>query len=495
MYKTLLIIRYLRRRRIAWVSLLAVTLCTAMVLVVISVMGGWLRMFRQSLHGMNGDIIVRDTSMGGFPYYQEMAEKIRALPGVKAAVPEISAYGLINIWGRIQTYVAVDGFPSDQIGLVNDWPQSLYRQHHQLLDEADDKTNGLTEKERADLRKRAADVVNTDAFAKPLDAEAYKAMIPGAKADVSSWPGMIAGVGVVGFNKGEDGKIHRGVDLTNVWAKLTLMPNKPDAASADLQAVNRNYWMVDDSRTGIFETDRTTVYVPFDVLQKDLQMDASEATDVATGKTVQVPARASVLDVALNAGVQAGPVVAQIQQIVDDVVASKGDKRYPIDVETWEQGPAVYLHAIEKEKALVTVLFSLISVVAVFLIFCIFYMIVAEKTKDIGILKSVGATSRGVASIYLGFGLSIGLGGGMLGLLVGYEVVHNINYLHTMMGKLMGIQIWSPETYMFDTIPNTMNWHEVIIIVSVAVISSVLGALVPALRAARMQPIEALRFE
>ena len=58
MYKLLLILKYLRKRRIAWVSLIAVTLCTAMVLVVISVMGGWLRMFRDIIHGLIGDIVV-----------------------------------------------------------------------------------------------------------------------------------------------------------------------------------------------------------------------------------------------------------------------------------------------------------------------------------------------------------------------------------------------------------------------------------------------------
>ena len=58
MYKLHLILKYLRKRRIAWVSLVAVMLCTTMVLVVISVMGGWLRMFRESFHGLSGDIIV-----------------------------------------------------------------------------------------------------------------------------------------------------------------------------------------------------------------------------------------------------------------------------------------------------------------------------------------------------------------------------------------------------------------------------------------------------
>src|SRR5438270_1168237 len=99
MYKLLLILRYLRKRRIAWVSLIAVTLCTALMLVVISVMGGWLRMFRQSFHGLSGDVIVEAVSMSGFPYYDEMVKRVEALRDVGPgnAVPVIKTFGLINL--------------------------------------------------------------------------------------------------------------------------------------------------------------------------------------------------------------------------------------------------------------------------------------------------------------------------------------------------------------------------------------------------------------
>ena len=89
---------------------------------------------------------------------------------------------------------------------------------------------------------------------------------------------------------------------------------------------------------------------------------------------------------------------------------------------------------------------------------------------------------------------AIVFGGGM-GLLMAYLVVHNINQLHAWMGEHFGIQIWNAKTYLFDTIPNTMDAYDVIVIVSVAILSSVLGALVPAIRAARMNPVEALRWE
>ena len=138
---------------------------------------------------------------------------------------------------------------------------------------------------------------------------------------------------------------------------------------------------------------------------------------------------------------------------------------------------------------------SVMSLVAIVLIFCIFYMIVMEKTRDIGIIKSVGATSTGVASIFLGYGLVIGIIGAGVGLLISFVLIHWINEIHAFLGWMFHIQIWNPEVYLFDQIPNTMNPHEVIIICSIAVLSSVLGALVPAIRAASLHPVQALRWE
>src|SRR5215204_3487651 len=97
MYKLLLILKYLRRRRIAWVSLAAVMLCTAMVLVVISVMGGWLDMFEAKARGLTGDVVVRRSGLTGFPYYERMVQEIEKLPEVAAAVPTIKTFGLVTI--------------------------------------------------------------------------------------------------------------------------------------------------------------------------------------------------------------------------------------------------------------------------------------------------------------------------------------------------------------------------------------------------------------
>jgi len=508
-YKLHLILKYLRKRRIAWVSLVAVTLCTTMVIVVISVMGGWLRMFEQSFHGLSGDIIVDANSLTGFGHYQDMIDRIEKLDSVEAAVPTIRTFALINISNRKSVGVQVMGFPIDKIGRVNQFPQSLWRAYNEPLEQA--KTPGLNPDERERLKAEANDRVNHPSFDKPLPAEAYRRIIkwqPGRGKDPADWPGMIPGAGILNITRDREGNIiGRDEVLYEYPVKMTVLPISPDFMSVDLQGKReRNYWIVDDSRTQIWQYDSTYVYVPFAELQADLDMDAKTVRDRKTNEEVKLPARTTDIHVSVKPGWREGAKLqeakAQIQKVVAEVLAEKraaGLEPYTNladpEVQTWRETQHTWLDAVENEKLLTVVLFAIISVVAIFLIFCIFYMVVAEKTKDIGIIKSVGASAGGVAGIFLGYGLAIGLVGAGLGLLASFLIVKYINEIHHWLGERLGVTVWNPEVYLFDKIPNTMNPREVTIIVSIAIVASVIGALVPAIRAARMNPVEALRWE
>jgi lipoprotein-releasing system permease protein len=495
--------KYLRRRRIAWWALLAVALCTTMVLVVISVMGGWLDMFEHSFQGLTGDIVVesRNDSLVGFPYYQEMIERMVKQPGIAAAVPTIHTFGIINIESQYTMGVQVMGLPIETIGKVNRFPESLYRQYNKFVDQAKAAT---TQAERDALMKQAEEAKANASFRLPLPPEVYRMGWNGRGQDPASRPGMIPGSGVLGIHRNKEGKtVNRDEELYTYRVQLTTIAIRPGESRIDPNDKSESiYWIVDDSHTGLWQYDNTFVYVPFDRLQNDLMMSASKVT-MSDGREVTQPARASDIHIRVQPGYDLEKakeeVVAAVSQVMvehrDDPASMLPGMSVPPTIQTWREKQHVWIDAITNEKLLTVFLFAIISVVAIFLVFCIFYMIVMEKTKDIGIIKSVGATSSGVAAIFLGYGLAIGLVGSLLGLLCSFLIVHYINELHAQLGKWAGIQIWDPQVYLFDKIPNTMSWRDIVIIVPIAIISSVLGALIPAIRAARMHPVESLRWE
>ena len=138
---------------------------------------------------------------------------------------------------------------------------------------------------------------------------------------------------------------------------------------------------------------------------------------------------------------------------------------------------------------------SLISAVAVVLIFVILYVVVVQKTRDIGVLKAVGASNFGVAGIFLAYGGAIGMIGSIIGAVGGCFFVWNINPIHDWMARNFGFEVWNRETFMFEKIPNAVEADTVVWIVALAIVAGVFGSLLPAILAARRQPVEALRYE
>ena len=154
-----------------------------------------------------------------------------------------------------------------------------------------------------------------------------------------------------------------------------------------------------------------------------------------------------------------------------------------------------FIGPIRQQRTLVALMFGVISTVAVLLIFAIFYMIVMQKIRDIGVIRAVGGSSSGVAQIFLGFGAATGLIGSIVGVAAGWWFVHNINTIHAWIGQATGFQVWNPETYLFDEIPNQVDPAVALAIVIWAIFSGLIGALIPAVRAGIMEPAEAVRYE
>jgi lipoprotein-releasing system permease protein len=166
------------------------------------------------------------------------------------------------------------------------------------------------------------------------------------------------------------------------------------------------------------------------------------------------------------------------------------------EVYTWEDLQRPFINAVEKEKVLVTILFSLMCVVAIFLVGCISYMIVEKKTRDIGILKSLGASSRGVAAIFLLYAGAVGVIGCLLGTILGTLFVWRINEIQDFLASLNPqLRVWSPDVYSFDAIPNVVKPADALWVGAFAVIASMVGSLIPSIIAGRVWPVRALRYE
>lgn len=466
---------YIFKRRIGWVSVIAIMLCTAMVLVVISVMGGWLDTFKQKFRGMSGDIVVYRPGLAGFAGYEQMLQVIRSDPGVEEALPLIRAIGLLNILNQRVEGVQVTGLDIKSFSKFNAFRESLWRQYKKPL-----------------MQNQTPPPVASFDLLPDVPYEAYR---PGDRL-ATQRPGMIVGGPIVGFRKNEKGQVIEPAGVFSLWARLEVVPIDPDYRSfQDMQPVPNIYWIVDASLTQLYQLDESSVYVPFDVLQADMKMTAR--TVIEDGKEVVLPARCSEIQIKLKPGAdrqtvidRLGPTLLAIDEQFNRQTITSG-----LRIETWEKLREDFLNAVENEKLLVTILFGVISVVAVFLIFCILYMIVVEKTRDIGIIKSMGMTSRGVASVFIGYGLAIGMVGAFCGLVIGFVFLRYINEIHSAVAELTGRAIWDPKVYAFDRIPTDLDPATAGIVVGVAILSAVAGAVLPAIRAASLNPVEALRFE
>ena len=140
-------------------------------------------------------------------------------------------------------------------------------------------------------------------------------------------------------------------------------------------------------------------------------------------------------------------------------------------------------------------IFGVVSFGVVLLVFCIFYMIVRLKQKDIAIIKSCGATSSSVAMVFVGFGACVGTIGSGFGVILGYIITRNIETIENWIRIIFGLKLWKSSVYLFSKIPNEVNWPWAMDIVLLAITAAAIGSLIPAIVAARTKPVNILRYE
>ena len=167
----------------------------------------------------------------------------------------------------------------------------------------------------------------------------------------------------------------------------------------------------------------------------------------------------------------------------------------PARVIDWTQSNNSLFAAVEVERNVMFLILTLIILVAAFNVVSSMIMMVKDKTRDIAVLRTIGAGSGAVLRIFLMVGASVGVAGTGVGALLGIVFCRNIETLRHWLESLTGTNLFNPEVYFLSQLPAVLDWHEVTQVVVMALVLSLLATLYPSWRAARTDPVEALRHE
>jgi len=185
-------------------------------------------------------------------------------------------------------------------------------------------------------------------------------------------------------------------------------------------------------------------------------------------------------------------VQSKIQDLMAEILRRDDPKHVEaLEVETWQQKDNEFYKAITRENVIMRFIMGVFLALLAFIIYLIFGRLVAEKVRDIGALRALGATRLGVCGCFLAQGLLVGLAGLALGLLISFFFIRNVNPI----ARWFGLDLFPTESFGVDKIPAVTLPYDVTLISCLTVVAAVLGALLPAWWAARLDPVECLRHE
>jgi lipoprotein-releasing system permease protein len=435
MYSLYLAFRYMSKRVTAYLSVMSFMIGVAVLIIVNSVMYGFAEDMKEKIRGTASHLTVRKGLNKFIPDYQALMEKIEQVKHVEAVSPRIT-------WPVLYTRKGFRGSDQFHFGFLTGIDPNL-----------ESRTTNLAEY---------------------VEGGEVKFAYRNGRPDL---PGLLTGMAPV---EGQEPSYFP--DPDNHPSGKQMRPVRYKVLSGKMTGEKKNFQqefeVVGQFSSGMYEFDQRRIYCSLDAAQEFLQMK---------GYVTELAIRVDDFD---NSAV--------LKQVKNDIYQNhlKDQRGYsPNSIKSWKEQRSSLLQAVKAERGLTTILLSLVIIVSGFMLLAILSMMVLEKQRDIGIIRSLGGTVSGVAGIFLAEGLIIGTIGTALGIGLGYVTVTNLNPIANLIKDLTGWHPFPAKIYFLDQIPYIWSTKTALIIGAVTIVLSFAFSLIPAIRAARKVPIEAIRHE
>jgi lipoprotein-releasing system permease protein len=457
MYRFFLSWRYMRARRTNVIGIIGICVGVGALILILSIMSGFLDETRKTVRGSLSDLIIQPTelqSIGGSKAVNDPAlilKAVRADSRVEAACAELTWFAIISLTGR-EAVISNARMADSQAGKLS----GVRLVGIDVKDEF-----ATTELKTALLRDSLLGSQRVANIDRPFDPP------PEYKPE-----GLPLDSVLVGEQLASWWHLRRG-------SEIMLMTGVANASRDSLTPNNRRYVVA-----GTFRSQEN------DMDLEEVIMDRRELEDLL-GKTRKF----SQVLVKLKDYAKDGKAV---RRDLERELAAAGlisNFSYGSEVRTWEEFRQTLLGAIQNEKTLMAIMLSLVLVVAGFTIFAILSMMITEKRRDIGILSALGATPNGVLVLFLLIGFWDALIGAFAGAAIGTYLAIEIDPIERWLSSTFGVQIFNRKVYLFDHIPAVVEPVPVALIVLGAFVCVLVFAALPAWKAGRLHPLDALRYE